>query len=79
MLGEESKVLTFIIVERGIQTMLVTTDGEVLQSEWCGRWYDKALMESFPGDIDPCGENGELHTLVTSPPFISRTYRIDYA
>ncbi|APX04793.1 Dph6-related ATP pyrophosphatase [Vibrio campbellii] len=68
LLGEESRVLAIEIVERGIQTMLVTTDGEVLQSEWCGRRYDKALIESFPGHIDPCGENGEFHTLVTSTP-----------
>lgn len=68
LLGEERRVLAFEIVDRGIQTMLVTTDGEVLQSEWCGRWYDKALIESFPSHIDPCGENGEFHTLVTSTP-----------
>ncbi|WP_045381898.1 ATPase [Vibrio campbellii] len=68
LLGEESRVLAIEIVDRGIQTMLVTTDGEVLQSEWCGRWYDKALIESFPCHIDPCGENGEFHTLVTSTP-----------
>ena len=68
LLGEESWVVAIEIVDRGIQTMLVTTDGEVLQSEWCGRWYDKALIESFPCHIDPCGENGEFHTLVTSTP-----------
>ncbi|CAE6879351.1 hypothetical protein ACOMICROBIO_NCLOACGD_00142 [Vibrio sp. B1ASS3] len=68
LLGEESKALAFEIVERGIQTMLVTTDGEVLPPEWCGRWYDKTLIESLPGHIDPCGEDGEFHTLVTSTP-----------
>lgn len=66
LLGEESKVLAFEIVERGIQTMLITTDGNVLPPEWCGRWYDKTLIESLPGHIDPCGEDGEFHTLVTS-------------
>ncbi|CAH1582348.1 ATPase [Vibrio owensii] len=68
LLGEESKALAFEIVDRGIQTMLITTDGEVLPPEWCGRWYDKALIESLPGYIDPCGEDGEFHTLVTSTP-----------
>lgn len=68
LLGEESKALVFEIVERGIQTMLITTDGEVLPPEWCGRWYDKTLIESLPGHIDPCGEDGEFHTLVTSTP-----------
>lgn len=64
--GEESKALAFEIIERGIQTMLITTDGNVLPPEWCGRWYDKTLIESLPGHIDPCGEDGEFHTLVTS-------------
>ncbi|NOI73633.1 adenine nucleotide alpha hydrolase [Vibrio owensii] len=68
LLGEESKALAFEIVERGIQTTLITTDGEVLPPEWCGRWYDKTLIESLPGHIDPCGEDGEFHTLVTSTP-----------
>ncbi|HCG9584089.1 TPA: ATPase [Vibrio parahaemolyticus] len=68
LMGEESKALALEVVERGIQTMLITTDGDVLQPQWCGRWYDKALIESFPSHIDPCGENGEFHTLVTSTP-----------
>ncbi|CAH1539303.1 ATPase [Vibrio rotiferianus] len=68
LLGEESKELAFEIVERGIQTMLITTDGEALDSQWCGRWYDKELIESLPVHIDPCGEDGEFHTLVTSTP-----------
>ncbi|CAH1221231.1 hypothetical protein THOG11_250003 [Vibrio harveyi] len=46
--------------------MLITTDGNVLPPEWCGCWYDKTLIESLPGHIDPCGEDGEFHTLVTS-------------
>ncbi|WP_199483679.1 adenine nucleotide alpha hydrolase [Vibrio owensii] len=68
LLGEESKALAFEIVERGIQTTLITTDGNVLSPEWCGRWYDKTLIESLPSHIDPCGEDGEFHTLVTSTP-----------
>ncbi|WMN87194.1 adenine nucleotide alpha hydrolase [Vibrio parahaemolyticus] len=68
LLGESSKALAMEIIDRGIQTMLITTDGEVLSSDWCGRWYDKPLVDSLPSHIDPCGENGEFHTLVTSAP-----------
>ncbi|MEF1212956.1 ATPase, partial [Vibrio alginolyticus] len=68
LLGESSEKLAMEIIERGIQTMLITIDGRVLPPEWCGRWYDKALIESLPSQIDPCGENGEFHTLVTSSP-----------
>ncbi|MFH4368212.1 Dph6-related ATP pyrophosphatase [Vibrio diabolicus] len=68
LLGESSEKLAMELIERGIQTMLITIDGSVLPPEWCGRWYDKALIESLPSQIDPCGENGEFHTLVTSSP-----------
>ncbi|QCO87413.1 adenine nucleotide alpha hydrolase [Vibrio neocaledonicus] len=68
LLGESSEKLAMEIIERGIQTMLITIDGRVLPPEWCGRWYDKALIESLPSQIDPCGENGEFHTLVTCSP-----------
>ncbi|MDF5252549.1 ATPase, partial [Vibrio parahaemolyticus] len=68
LLGESSEKLAMEIIERGMQTMLITIDGRVLPPEWCGSWYDKALIESLPSQIDPCGENGEFHTLVTSSP-----------
>jgi uncharacterized protein (TIGR00290 family) len=68
LLGEESQSLALEIIDRGIQTMLITTDGQALSSDWCGRWYDKSLVASLPSHVDPCGENGEFHTLVTSTP-----------
>ncbi|HCH1218866.1 adenine nucleotide alpha hydrolase [Vibrio parahaemolyticus] len=66
LLGENSLSLAMEVIERGIQAMLITIDGSVLSPEWCGRWYDQVLIESLPRHIDPCGENGEFHTLVTS-------------
>ncbi|MCA2423868.1 ATPase, partial [Vibrio alginolyticus] len=68
LLGENSLSLAMEVIARGIKTMLITTDGKALASEWCGRWYDQVLIESLPRHIDPCGENGEFHTLVTSTP-----------
>ncbi|MBE3735579.1 adenine nucleotide alpha hydrolase [Vibrio parahaemolyticus] len=68
LLGENSLSLAMEVIERGIKTMLITTDGKALASEWCGHWYDQVLIESLPRYIDPCGENGEFHTLVTSTP-----------
>ncbi|MDF4739924.1 ATPase [Vibrio parahaemolyticus] len=68
LLGENSLSLAMEVIERGIQAMLITIDGSVLSPEWCGRWYDQVLIESLPAHIDPCGEDGEFHTLVTSMP-----------
>lgn len=56
------------ILNRGIKTILVTTDGESLSSQWCGRLYSRSLLTELPAHIDPCGENGEFHTLVVNAP-----------
>lgn len=68
LLGESSHDLANEIIECGIQTLIVTTDGHQLAESWCGRWYDKALITALPFGVDPCGENGEFHTLVVKAP-----------
>ncbi|EIY8043485.1 adenine nucleotide alpha hydrolase [Vibrio vulnificus] len=68
LLGESSYELANEIIGRGIKALLVTTDGRQLAESWCGRWYDKALVAMLPSSVDPCGENGEYHTLVVGAP-----------
>lgn len=68
LLGESSLDLAHEILSRGIKTILVTTDGESLSSQWCGRLYNQSLLNDLPAHIDPCGENGEFHTLVVNAP-----------
>ncbi|WP_159739882.1 ATPase [Vibrio atypicus] len=65
LMGEETKQLANEINERGIQTLVVTVDRDVLSEEFCGRWFNNTLISELPISIDPCGENGEFHTLVT--------------
>jgi Diphthamide synthase len=33
-----------------------------------GRTFDEALLRDLPPGVDPCGENGELHTFVHAGP-----------
>ncbi|KYN25465.1 ATPase [Vibrio cidicii] len=68
LMGESSRMLANEILNRGIKTILVTTDGESLSSQWCGRLYSQSLLTELPAHIDPCGENGEFHTLVVNAP-----------
>ncbi|MBN8104254.1 adenine nucleotide alpha hydrolase [Vibrio vulnificus] len=68
LLGEPSYDLANEIIDRGIKTLIVTTDGHQLAGSWCGRWYDKALIAELPPGVDPCGEDGEFHTLVVGAP-----------
>ncbi len=65
LMGQDSQVLAQEIIRRGIKTLVVTVDGDTLTQDYCGRWYDQAFIDSLPESVDPCGENGEFHTLVT--------------
>ncbi|RBM35291.1 ATPase [Vibrio tarriae] len=71
LMGESSILLAQEILRRGIQTLVVTTDGEQLSSDYCGQWYTAEFLQALPLNVDPCGENGEFHTLVTQSPSMS--------
>jgi diphthamide synthase (EF-2-diphthine--ammonia ligase) len=43
-------------------------DTEQLDARFVGRRYDRSLLADLPAGVDPCGENGELHTFVTDGP-----------
>ena len=69
LLGQSSLQVANEIIECGIQTKLVTVDSTQLDIKFCGRWLDHQLLSEFPITIDPCGENGEYHSLVVDAPF----------
>ena len=76
LLGEDSDKLANEIIERGIEAFLVTIDTNALSAEYCGRAYTKSLVENLPNNIDPCGEDGEFHTLVTKAPSFNGEIKI---
>lgn len=76
LIGESSLDLAHEIIARGIKTILVTTDGHALKPDWCGRWYNRELLASLPADVDPCGEDGEFHTLVVKAPGFAGEIRL---
>lgn len=56
----------------GLRTVIVTTMADKLGREYIGRTIDRGLVESLPADVDPCGENGEYHTLCYDGPLFRR-------
>lgn len=46
----------------GLQTVIVTTNADMLGQEYIGRKIDATLIDSLPPGCDPCGELGEYHT-----------------
>ncbi len=55
---------------------LATVDLAKLPQSFCGRRFDAALLSELPGDVDPCGENGEFHSFVTAGPMFDRAIAV---
>ena len=59
------------MIECGLIAHLVCLDPKQIPTNFAGRRFDTALLEELPAHIDPCGENGEFHTVVTQGPMFS--------
>ena len=71
LLGDDPAALAQEILQRGITTHLITIDTSQCDGRFCGRRFDAGLLAELPPSVDPCGENGEFHTLVTDMPGFS--------
>jgi uncharacterized protein (TIGR00290 family) len=56
----------------GADALIVTARAEFLDESWLGRPLRRAMLEDFARlGVDPCGERGEYHTVVTNSPLFS--------
>lgn len=56
------------MLDGGLRAQLVCVDTEQLDARFSGRDFDAALLRDLPDACDPCGENGEFHTVVHDGP-----------
>jgi len=62
----------------GYKTLIVTVNEKKLDRKFLGRMVDREMINEFIKiGIDPCGENGEYHTLVVDGPVFSRPLLIE--
>jgi uncharacterized protein (TIGR00290 family) len=69
--GRDTRRLATEMIECGLVAHLVCLDPKQIPASFAGRRFDAALLEEIPVHIDPCGENGEFHTVVTQGPMFS--------
>jgi uncharacterized protein (TIGR00290 family) len=70
--GEPTSVLAREFIDRGGVALLVTVRNRYLDASWLGRALDHAALDQLSAaGVDPCGERGEYHTLVTDCPLFS--------
>ena len=69
--GRPTDVLAREMIDAGVEAVITCVDTDQLDSGFAGRHFDLELMRELPGTVDPCGENGEFHTLVTAGPMVA--------
>ena len=67
--GEPTRQLAEEFIDRGGEARLVTVRPPQLDESWLGMTLDRPLIERMiASGVDPCGEFGEYHTVVTNCP-----------
>jgi diphthamide synthase (EF-2-diphthine--ammonia ligase) len=53
-------------------------DPRKLDRAFAGRRFDRKLLADLPGDVDPCGENGEFRSFACAGPMFRVWYWFKY-
>jgi diphthine-ammonia ligase len=61
----------------GAEALIVTTRAEWLDESWLGRPLARDMLDELTRlGVDPCGERGEYHTVVTNSPLFRSPLRL---
>lgn len=72
----DTQELARSFIRDGFKAIITSVDGQALDRSFAGRGFDEQLLADLPDDVDPCGENGEFHTLVYSGPIFRRPINV---
>ena len=59
-------------IDLGFKTIVVCVKADLLDESFAGRIIDEDFLKDLPGNVDPCGENGEFHTFVFDGPVFQK-------
>jgi diphthine-ammonia ligase len=78
LFGSSTRDLFVEWVSSDAEAVIVTARAERLDARWLGRPLSIDMLAEFAGlGVDPCGENGEYHTLVTNSPLFRGPLHLD--
>lgn len=69
--GLNTKNLIKEMLDAGLCARIVCVDPKKLPEHFAGEDLSQKLLDLFPEEADPCGENGEFHTFVHDGPMFS--------
>ncbi|WP_222565732.1 adenine nucleotide alpha hydrolase [Novilysobacter antarcticus] len=76
LFGRDTTALAQEMLDGGLRTYLCCVDTQQLDARFAGRLFDAELLAELPAGADPCGENGEFHTLVEDGPMFTGPLRL---
>lgn len=59
------------MIASGLVAHVTCVDLRRLDKRFAGRRFDSKFLDELPQDVDPCGENGEFHTVATAGPMFA--------
>jgi uncharacterized protein (TIGR00290 family) len=59
-------------LDLGFKTIITCVNEKYLDKSFAGRIIDSDFLNDLPGNVDPCGENGEFHTFVFDGPIFKK-------
>jgi len=79
--AQDQSALLREFIDSGFKALIVAVDAAVMGEEWLGRVVDANLVVDLEkaGNITPCGEAGEYHTLVIGGPLFKKDLEVSKA
>jgi uncharacterized protein (TIGR00290 family) len=77
LLGHGTADLVERFLDSAFEATVVCVDEGRLDRSFAGRTLDESFVADLPDDVDPCGERGEYHTLVTDGPVFDEPLRVE--
>ena len=75
--GRKSRDVLLDFIAAGFEAVVVAADSKIFSPEFVGRKVDEDLLKMLQAlGVDPAGEQGEYHTLVTDGPLFKRRMEI---
>jgi len=75
--GLNTAKLASDMLDSGLEAVVTCVDPSQCPAEIVGSAYTQHLLDSLPATVDPCGENGEFHTLVHAGPMFSGSIALE--
>ena len=75
--GLQTSELAEEMLASGLEAYISSVDLNKLPAGFAGRRWTRGLLGELPAGVDPCGENGEIHTVVVGGPMFDERIEVE--